>query len=292
VQGAVEKYIEVGRCIAALQAAQREAGKLPPELLFQILDGAVREIAESQTEATGLLEYDIDQIFDSLRTRSDVPKEEIAKREYAYLPIFGYNEKRLTIHSLLAERPELFASVICHVFKPESGENREPSPERVARARAGYRLLTNFDVIPGLENDDIDQTVLEKWIQAVRRLAAEQDRVTMADEFIGHLLAHSPHGSDGAWPHEKISAVIEQVSSNVVERGVAIERSNMRGVTTRGPFEGGEQERLLAVQTRDWAKARVAWPRTYAMLQHIANGWDKEGDLEDVSAKQDAMRYE
>jgi hypothetical protein len=66
----------------------------------------------------------------------------------------------------------------------------------------------------------------------------------------------------------------------------------MRGVTTRGALEGGNQERILARQARDWAKERSAWPRVFAMLDRLAVRWDNEAENEDIRARQDAMRFE
>jgi hypothetical protein len=252
----------------------------------------VSQINASTEALTSTFAYEIEQLFDCLRNRPEVSKIEVAKREYAFLPLFGYRHEKLTIQSLLAGTPALFVSVICDVFKPESGESREPTPERVARARAGYRLLSEFDIIPGLDDGRIDQEKLGNWVTEARQEAARADRVTMADEFIGHVLAHAPTDPDGAWPHRAVADLIEHLSSDVIERGVLIERLNMRGMTTRAPFEGGDQERVLAGQAREWANARRAWPRVYAMLYKLAIRWDKEAEGEDSRARLDAMRFE
>jgi hypothetical protein len=66
----------------------------------------------------------------------------------------------------------------------------------------------------------------------------------------------------------------------------------MRGVYRKALFEGGVQERALAEETRSWAKAAGAWPRTAAMLHDIARSWDAEAAREDERARQDQMRYE
>ena len=51
----------------------------------------------------------------------------------------------------------------------------------------------------------------------------------------------------------------------------------MRGVTTRGYREGGEQERKLAAgDIRDAARKLAAWPRTQGVLQSMAASWEEE----------------
>jgi hypothetical protein len=69
-----------------------------------------------------------------------------------------------------------------------------------------------------------------------------------------------------------------------------IERFNMRGVTTRGVFDGGEQERDLARENRENAVKATAWPRTSAMLRAIAEGWDRDAEREDLEARKRRLR--
>lgn len=292
LQIAIEKYGQVGRSTAAIHAVYHAAPLLPPEVLLRLLDDAVSEINASSEKLTNTFSYYVKQILDSLRNRPDVSQIDVARREYAFLPLFRYRHEKLTIHSLLAESPSLFVSVICDVFKPESGEDREPTPEGIGRARAGYQLLSEFHIIPGLNDGSIDEDKLTNWVTEVRQLARKEDRVTMADEFIGHLLAHAPTDPDEVWPHRSVSNLIELLSSDVVEQGVLIERFNVRGFTTRAPFEGGNQERVLALQAREWAKQRRAWPRVCTMLERLGTRWENEAANEDIRARQDAMRFE
>jgi hypothetical protein len=222
-----------------------------------------------------------------------VPPLEIARREYAYLPLLEYHRQPLTIHALLAKDPELFVQIICDIFKPASGEPREPTEDRKARARSGYRLLSEFHVLPGSTNGSINKTELKEWIGTARMLAAEKDRAAIADEYIGHLLAHAPSDErDTAWPHREVRDVIEELASPKVELGIRIERFNMRGVTTRGPYDGGDQERSLAIEVRRWSEVCSSWPRTAKLLEEIAKNWERHAEQEDSRARKDEMRFE
>jgi hypothetical protein len=62
-------------------------------------------------------------------------------------------------------------------------------------------------------------------------------------------------------------------------------------VTTRGPFEGGDQERALAATVRQWEQKTINWPRTTSLLEHIATNWERHAEDEDLRAKQDEMRF-
>jgi hypothetical protein len=80
------------------------------------------------------------------------------------------------------------------------------------------------------------------------------------------------------------------LASDELERGVVIERYNMRGVYGKAIGEGGQQERALAKQARDWAQAMPNFPRTAAMLIRISEGWTRDAEAEDVRAAKDALR--
>jgi alpha/beta superfamily hydrolase len=86
--------------------------------------------------------------------------------------------------------------------------------------------------------------------------------------------------------------LIEELASQHVERGVEVERHNVRGVVSKAIFEGGRQERALAEEARGWARASARWPRTAAMLLSVAQMWDAMADREDQRARHDEMRFE
>jgi len=292
-QFVADKYLQYGSAIAAIDSLAYSAAAASPDTLFRLLDTAIPELNSDPQRGSTNWVYDIQQIFAELQKRDGVPPLEIARREYAYLPLLEYHRQPLTIHTLLAKDPEFFVQIICDIFKPASGEPREPTEDRKARARSGYRLLSEFHVVPGSTNGSINKTELKEWIDTARTLAAEKDRAAIADEYIGHLLAHAPSDEkDTAWPHREVRDVIEELASPKVELGIQIERFNMRGVTTRGPYDGGDQERSLAIEVRRWSKVCSSWPRTAKLLEEIAKNWERHAEQEDSRARQDEMRFE
>ena len=113
----------------------------------------------------------------------------------------------------------------------------------------------------------------------------------MTAEYTGHVLAHAPADpSDEAWPHKTVRDLLEKLSSEEAERGLKIERFNMRGVYSKGLFEGGKQERGFAAQYRGWAAKCDSWPRTQRLLNEIAKEWDRHAEWEDSEARKDRMR--
>ncbi len=145
--------------------------------------------------------------------------------------------------------------------------------------------------MPGQDGNTIDKALLHEWITNVRAQAKRVDRATVADVYIGHVLAHSPPDSDdGVWPPRVTREIMEELASDDVDRGIATERFNMRGVHSKALFGGGDDERGLSTQFVTWAKATRQWPRTAAMLKGLATTYRQMGADADVWAEQDRIR--
>jgi len=289
---AIRMYENVGRAVPAIRAVSLSADHVPYEVLFELLDKAMEELNSKASPPTSMDAYEIATLFKSLRRRGDAPSVEIAKREFAYLPFFPFGDSNLALHQLMAEDPGFFIAVLCTVFRPASGEAQQATPEQRARAGVGYRMLSEFHAVPGEEAGQIRGAKLKAWVDGVRQLAQKEDRAVIADEYIGHVLAYAPTDLDGGWPHRAVRDLLEWVKSDRVEAGIQIERANMRGVVTKAMYEGGDQERVLANQAREWAAAAAAWPRTCGMLSKIGEMWDIDASYEDQRARQDEMKYE
>jgi len=294
LERAAQKYLKVGRPTAALEALYREIERLPTHLTFQLLDAVITELNRKDAHPTHMFVHELGEIFDRLRKIPEIDAVQIARREYAYLPLLDSQRRpQLTLHTLMAQNAAFFVQVLSDVFKEASAEAVEASEERRARARAGYQLLTSFHEVPGFQNGQAEREKLESWITEARTLAERADRARIADEYIGHLLAHAPADpEDQGWPHKGVRELLEKFASDDIERGIRIERFNMRGVYGKSAFEGGKQERALAENARRWAKLAKGHPRTVALLGAIAREWDAMADSEDVRARQDEMRYE
>lgn len=291
---AAVKYLTVGRATAALDAIHNQLKDASVPLILNLLDAAITEINAKKPAPNNMFVYNLGEVFQHLRKRDDAPLIEIAKREYAYLPLLGHQHPQLTLHEIMAQEPSFYINILSDVFKPTSGDGDGPvTEERRARARFGYQLLSSFHRVPGCDGSDVNFPELVTWTNEVRRLAAEADRAQIADQYIGHVLAHGPNDpSDQAWPHRAIRDLIELIASDDLEIGMRTERFNMRGAWTKAVYEGGGQERALADQARTWAKASVAHPRTSAMLNTIAAVWESSAEEADVRARQDQMRFE
>jgi hypothetical protein len=289
---AVNSYLSRRRPLAALDSASRRMSDIPTTLFIRLLDESVEEINASGRTGGTMSLYNIEQAFNELRKREDVTPDDVAALEFRYLPVFHVRKKPLVLHELMVKRPQLFMDAICAVFKRASGESAATTEGAEKLAVAAYELLTGIHILPGQIDDDVDEQALLNWCKEVRLIAVEVDREMIVDQQIGAVLAHAPLSKrDNAWPHESVRSAIEKLGSDALERGVAIERFNMRGAYSKGTAEGGDQERVLAKQSREWAEAMPEWPRTAAMLMRISESWLRDADGSDLSARKEALRW-
>jgi hypothetical protein len=289
---AIDQFRSVGRDIDVLGLVHSRGKDLPSSLLVDLLGKGAGQVGNGIKRLGTMLPYYVTQALKELRSRSDVDKMEIARLEYAYLPLLRHESEPLTIYTLLASDPEMFVDVLSHVFR---GKNTPPdqvvTAEMKAQAKISYDLLKAFKTVPGLHDGKIDVQVLSEWVIKARTLAAAKDLNDTGDQRIGYVLAHAPQdSSDPFWPPSAVCQVIDAVAAEHVERGFAIECFNKRGAYSKGINEGGGQERELAVRYKDWADATLIYPRTSAMLMAISDHWTLHAEREDVRAEQGKMK--
>jgi hypothetical protein len=292
--------IEAGRAADAFDHIGLGSEELPTEVLVRVFDATCDELVRLQTaedaRRLGLSPHDLRRFLAELRMRADLPKEELARREYLVLPLLGLlNAKELTIYEFMAQDPNLFVEALCDVFRRahrDKTEDAEPTASARARAQASYSLLEGMERVPGQGGENqVDEEILLQWANQVRKKASDVDRGAIADHYIGQILAHSPTDlEDGGWPHQVVRNVIEKLAAEEIDRGIFSKRRNMRGVVEKALYEGGAQERTLASEYRSWSHLACGrWPRTAGLLRMIAESWEEDARREDIRAEQEKL---
>lgn len=296
---AIDEFLNNGRALDAIHVASGKWKVKEPNIYFSILDKALVELNEGKKgDTTGTVGYWIEELFGWLQQQDGVDKSELARREYAYLPLLtgAFDKKDLALHSFLAEDPKFYVQVICDIYKPASGypEDYEPSEEASARAKLGWQLLNSWKRPPGVGSDrTVKGENLRSWVEDARKLSAEYDRLEISDQEIGKVLYYFPDDpDDGLWPHKELRDLLENVQNENIETGIALEQSNSRGVYSKAMFEGGVEERSFAQTWRERAECLgLRWPRTRALFERIAESWDAHAKWEDERAEKDRLRY-
>jgi hypothetical protein len=234
--------------------------------------------------------YYLGELLDHLTSRH-TPPQVIARFEFAFFRLLEHQRDPVVLNQALASEPELFVDLVKRVYRGKS------EPRRRARgandenmASQAWWVLEGWSGYPGRQEDGtLDAEVMAKWVTDARLELSEVDRADIGDEVIGQSFAYSPTGSDDIWPAESVRDLLESIGSRELENGIILGRLNSRGVTTRGVYDGGDQERTLANQYRDWsARTKAKWPRTARVLRSIAESYERDAQREDIEAELDA----
>ena len=225
--------------------------------------------------------YDIDSLFKKLDQSDGVSNARIAQLEVPYIYMMHEWQRQPALHREILRQPFVFADLISWVFKRSDGQVDDDVDEetRRNRAEAAFTVLWGLRGLPGQgDSGAIDPDALGLWISEARRLCNERGRGDIGEEQIGQILANAPTGVDGAWPCEPVRDLLDAVGSQHMGEGFVTGKFNLRGVTYRGMFDGGEQERSLADGYRaDAARIASAWPLTAQLLRRLADSYESSG---------------
>lgn len=292
---AIDKLIQFGRSLTALELVQRHISEMPTVLILRALDAGT-----NSKENKVVPSYEIEQIFSELDKKKDIDRSNLAQLEWRYLSILTRNyssRKPEILYEKLANDPAFFVQVLKMLYKPnlEAEQEEVLSDEEMQRrsiiAHNAYELLTSWKRIPGMNasTKSIDSEILMGWVLKARHLAENEHRIDAADIHIGKLLSQYPEG-DGQWPPDAICEIIDTINSTVLLRSFRDETFNKRGFSSKAPLEGGERERKIAEYFNGLAKQILyKWPVTASILSNLATDYAEDAIREDERAKRDSL---
>lgn len=233
--------------------------------------------------------YDISTLFESLDMADDIADEDLARLEWIYLPILeNYGRGPKLLHKELARNPEFFVEVNSYIYRAEDDKDKNQNIDfDETRANLANKLIHLWRDCPG-RNDDgsFDEEHFREWVFKAKEFFEQKNRKKIGNILIGQRLAFAPYGCDGAFPHESVRDVIEELANSDLERNLEIQIFNNRGVTMRAIAEGGGQEKAIAETYLNYAKTvGHKHPRTAAMLRRIADNYTSHARREDLNAE-------
>ena len=285
---AARQLLRHGRAATAIAALSLYAERLGDGTDVDVVHDTLTQFGTAEDPENGRVsEHDLTRLLDYLRSRG-VDETEVARLEWKFLPALHYETPTPSLQRLLACDPTTFVQLIELAFKPASSETRtEPRDVDQNLASNAYRLLREWRVVPGTKEDgSVDAVALQGWLDEVRALLTQSDRLRIGELHVGEVFAHAPADQDGAFPTLAVREVLETAPSDQLERGFTIGLPNKRGVTSRGMTEGGKQEYDLAKRYEGWAEAvQDTHPRTAGALRSVAESYREEGRRNDEEAR-------
>ena len=286
------KLLEYNRPLAAVDAiAQLLRGKsADKEIESSFVASILIRIATNPSDIDRVsiqnVRHDILKAIEFIQDREELSPEEIAQIEWAYLKIFRFESiNPVYLSQKVAKDPSFFAQLVVWIFRRDEGVDPEEDLAEEAvkqRAETARELLDTVSILPGSDGTSINSDELNKWVDQARTILRESGRLKIGDDRIGSYLSRCPVGSDGIWPHEAVRSVIERVRSIELDEAIHVGRINSRGVTSRSPFAGGEQERKLALSYEENAQQiELISPRTADILRGLTRSYERAALRED-----------
>ena len=195
--------------------------------------------------------------MEKLEKCSEIEKTALIQLEFALFPALGYGQRAraVTLYESVMSEPSVFTELVSLIYKPRCQEHQEPVTEAAkATATHALEILRGCKRMPGTGIDgQIDQNTFTRFIDSVRDLCRQADRLTVSDLTLGEILAHAPADDDGTWPFFPAREILDRPELDDMRRGFSAGAWNKRGVTSRSLWNGGGQERDLATNYQDQA---------------------------------------
>ena len=283
----IDRALGAGRPFATFQAVGGIAKKTDPADLARVLR-AIPSARAEEAEKVRIDAWHIGEALAAVAIDDVMPLAERAQLEFLFLDGLRHDQHGIpALEMLIANDPSEFVHLVKLLFKRDDGSadpiDEEASPEqRRTLLTKIWSLLDQVARIPGTREDgSIDATALLAWIVTARDGCAAVGRQSSCDRRIGTLLAKSPDGKDGYWPHPAVRDALEAIGTEEVNSGFHIGKFNSRGVVCRAP--GGGQERDIAAKFRGDAEAiRLDHPFTARCLTELAADYDHQGQWHDT----------
>lgn len=266
----------------ALHNADKDGWTPPADLIVRTLMSAAQKSSVDQPDGN-LSPYAVGKLLDFLAVsyfdRSVMVRLELIYRDFLY-----GSRKPLGLYRWIADDPQVYVELVCLACSDPDSD----TPGRIPAMLA----LREWRSVPGTAADgQLDGQQLKNWVQQARQLLSGQDEPTQHSEWvIGEMLSGSPKGRDGNWPAEPVRDLLDAPGADRLAEGFRAGVANNHGMTVRGPFEGGKQERDLATKYDGWAgRIAASWPQAAqvlsqcaARLREHARRWDdKAEDIQD-----------
>ncbi|MGH3950330.1 MAG: hypothetical protein ACRDSE_14590, partial [Pseudonocardiaceae bacterium] len=284
---AVHLLLEHGRpweAIALLSAMLHDRQEPKIDLIREVFS-ALRAGVEPIQDVT-MSGYYVGQLLEYMEQHAP-DDDELPGYEFMFFELLHDHRPSGALYRALCKDPTDFVNILKAIFRGEGESKRTLTAQEQAFARMSYGVLREWRTLPGQRDDGtIDAEHLTEWVRAARLALSDSGRAAIGDEQIGQVLAASPVGTDGVWPAEPVREIIENVGNARIDAGLHIGKTNQRGVTSRGIFDGGDQERALEKKYRDMAATvSTRWPRTARILRGIADSYQREARRNDAEAE-------
>ncbi len=287
------RLLERGRAWAAIDLLSHAGFGADLYLAIQALKAPALAATEDISRARSP-EYAVGRLLDRLE-EAGADDTLLADLEWFYQPLLDHSRRPMALHRELARNPARFVDLVSLMYRPDPDTGADSADEEArdnaASSRAfsaAWTVLREWRTpLPGSVDGQLPITEdMLRWVESVREMLTASGRARVLPVVLGDALSGAVADEDGTWPSEPVRDVLEILRDTDLDEHLAVARMNQRGVTTRGVYDGGAQERALADQYSAAAdRVRGRWPRSGALLDGLSRSYRDDARREDRSAE-------
>ncbi len=291
-QPVARRLLEHGRAWTVIDLLSYAGFGTDPDLAVQALKAPALGAAEDMSRARSP-EYTVGRLLDRLQ-EAGADDALLADLEWFYQPLLDHSRPPLALHRELARNPARLVDLVSFMYPPEPSTCAAPTDGKADNAASTRALGAAWTVLrewrtplPGSREGQLPSTDdMLQWVEAVRGLLTESGRARVLPIVLGDALSGAVTDEDGTWPSEPVRDVLEILGDTDLDEHLAVAKTYQRGVTSRGVYDGGAQERGLADKYRAAAdRVRSRWPRSGALLDGLSRSYRDDARQQDSSAE-------
>lgn len=292
---AMSHLLAAGNVGTALDTASYRRKEVPVgsivDVLRAVADRLARDGRLDNSHSTG---HSVEALLDEFEARAGAAPEleDVGFRlEIRFLRLLSHSKHEFKfIADRLEADPALFADLVRSLYRAErEQEEQQPSAEEQHVAEGAWQVLQTWRSWPGRGRDDPEERddLLESWAREALRLTAESGRGRVGQSEVANVLARARAASDGHWPCMAARRLLATGDYQELGQGLATAKRNLRGMTSRGGYEGGQQERVLAeVCEASAAALRARWPAAARVLEDLSRTYSYQAERHDLEARE------
>ena len=237
---AIKKFSSIGRNVTAIDCIGICLfKKMNPDIKICLNALEANNCKESFSRIS---DYAIANIFSYLQNQPCTPQDILQALEWKYLHIFKNTFKPQAIITALKTDPSLFIKIIRTVYKSTNQNNQKIKITNI-NSDLLYSILHDYEIIPGLSENGLDEELFESWINEVLLETEKSGHLQNALYAIGEVLSKRPPLEKGLYIEERIAKLLDVAKNGRMRDGYYIGIVNSEGIRTVDPTGVSELEK-------------------------------------------------
>ena len=270
------KMVAVGRGLDAMNNTWIYAKEMPTHAIQDLLKNVLKSDCGLNAPIN---HHSLSVYIEQLHERKDTDRDLLFQLEWVFLPILRYDHRKdslILLNERLLNDPNFVVELLSYLYISDNEEQQEKEPTDAERqnAQRAFYLFNQWKMIPGEEeNNTLNEEVLADWVKAVLQKASECGQYKHACSHLGQLFSYFPERTEEA---VKLFAIIEPIEEKSFYSSYNAGLFNKRGLTSRGPYEGGEIERGNASKFKElYEKYSKRFPRVSKVFKDLSEQYER-----------------